>query len=236
MALRTPRARALTIALLFAPTAGASAQQLTNGASPSPSPSPAPAGASVVVIVPDSLASAPRTVSELLRDYAPAASVQRSTGALGASAFVSLRDASAILGGDPLVVVDGIRQVSSRASLDTLDRGAPSILDDIMLDDVARVEILPGPAAAASYGDDGRRGAIVITTRAPGVGHPKFSASVATSSADADPGYGRNLARWSRSKGLHPETDAPAPGLRPDLWSIVQPVPRSFALRVALGY
>lgn len=29
---------------------------------------------------------------------------------------------------------------------------------------------------------------------------------------------------------------APAPGLRPDLWAIVQPVPRTFTLRVAVGY
>lgn len=45
-----------------------------------------------------------------------------------------------------------------------------------------------------------------------------------------------DLARWTRSQGLHPETDSPAPGLRPDLLSIVQPIPRTFALRVALGY
>jgi hypothetical protein len=44
-----------------------------------------------------------------------------------------------------------------------------------------------------------------------------------------------DLARWSRSRGLHPETDMPALG-RPDLWAIVQPVPRTFALRVALDY
>lgn len=159
----------------------------------------APAGAAVIVIVPDSLDTAPRTVSELLRAYAPAASVQRSSGALGASAFVSLRDASAILGGDPLVVVDGIRQVMTRVNLDTLDRREPSILDDVMVEDIARVEILPGPAAAASYGADGRRGAIVITTRAPGQGGPQFSASVTTSGADANADYARNLSRVNAS-------------------------------------
>ena len=182
-----PFARALIAALLAASPLTAAMAQSSNAAPP--------AGAAVIVIVPDSLANAPRTVSELLRDYAPAASVQRSTGAVGASAWVSLRDAGAILGGDPLVVVDGIRQVSARANLDTLDRREPSILDDIMIDDVARVEILPGPAAAASYGDDGQRGAIVITTRAPGEGRPRFSASVTTSSAEANPGYARNLSR-----------------------------------------
>ena len=182
-----PRALSLIAALLAAAPLTAAMAQSSNAAPP--------AGAAVIVIVPDSLANAPRTISELLRDYAPAASVQRSTGAIGASAWVSLRDAGAILGGDPLVVVDGIRQVSARANLDTLDRRAPSILDDIMIDDVARVEILPGPAAAASYGDDGRHGAIVITTRAPGEGRPRFSASVTTSGADANAGYTRNFTR-----------------------------------------
>ena len=182
--------RALSAAVVaLAIVSPASAQE------PQPAGFAAPTGAAVVVIIPDSLSHAPRTVSELLRDHAPFASVQRSSGAIGSSAFVSLRDASAVTGDDPLVVVDGIRQVSARANLDTLDRRPPSILDDIMLDDVARVEILPGPAAAASYGDDGRRGAIVITTRAPGDGRPRFRASITTSSADANPGYPRNLAR-----------------------------------------
>ena len=187
-ATRFPLARALTIGLIaVAPVSVATAQQPAY---------PAPlTGAAVVVIIPDSLANTPRTVSDLLRDYAPAASVRRATGALGASAFVSLRDASAVSGGDPLVVIDGIRQVSARVNLDTLDRRAPSVLDDIMVEDIARVEILPGPAAAASYGADGQRGAIVITTRAPGRGRPVFSATITTSGADANADYARNLSR-----------------------------------------
>ena len=186
--------RAICLPVLAAVLAFAAIPPRASAQAPAPGPG-SPAGADVIVIVPDSLPMLPRTVSELLRDYAPSASVQRSTGAIGASAFVSLRDASAVLGGDPLVVVDGIRQVNARANLDTLDRRAPSILDDIMIEDVARVEILPGPAAAASFGSDGQRGAIVITTRAPVEARPRFSASVTTSSADADAGYARNLSR-----------------------------------------
>ncbi len=193
------RARVSSVATLFAiaftvlSPASASAQV---AAERSPNPAP-PAGADVIVIIPDSLESTPRTVSELLHDYVASAAVNRSTGAIGASAFVSLRDGSAVRGEDPLVVVDGIRQVMSRVSLDSLDRRAPSILDDMMVEDIARVEILPGPAAAATYGHDGAMGAIVITTRASGSGHPVFSASVTTSSADVDAGYARNLSRTS---------------------------------------
>jgi len=188
VAIRHALVAALGIAFLATvPISSAAAQQSANAAPP--------AGAGVTVIIPDSLVNAPRTLSELLRDYAPAAAVQRSTGGIGASAFVSLRDASAVRGDDPLVVIDGIRQVSYRVSLDTLARRAPSILDDIMLDDVARIEILPGVAAAASYGDDGQRGAIVVTTRAPGSGRPVLRASISTSAADDEGGYARNLSR-----------------------------------------
>lgn len=154
---------------------------------------PPPAGANVIVIVPDSLATTPRSLSELLRDYVPSASVQRSTGALGGSSWVSLRDASVIRGDDPLVVIDGTRQVSYRTGLDTLNRRSTSILDDLMIDDVARVEVLNGPAAASMYGYDGQRGAIVVTTRGPGSGRPVFRASVTTSSAGANADYARNL-------------------------------------------
>ncbi|MFL5562755.1 MAG: TonB-dependent receptor plug domain-containing protein [Gemmatimonadaceae bacterium] len=160
---------------------------------------PPPAGADVIVIVPDSLSSVPRTLSELLRDYVASASVNRSSGGLGASAFVSLRDASAMRGDDPLVVIDGVRQVSYRTTIDTLSRRSPSILDDIMLDDVARVEVLSGPAAAAGYGYDGQRGVIVVTTREPGHGRPTLRASITTSAGDDNADYARNLARVSAS-------------------------------------
>lgn len=191
MSSRTPRAARWTAAMtaLFIALAPveAAAQQ---GALLAP-----PAGAGVIVILPDSLEPRPRTLSELLRDYVPSASVQRPTGALGASAVVSLRDASVIRGDDPLVVVDGIRQVSYRAAFEPFDRRPPSILDDIPLDDVERIEILAGPAAAASYGYDGQRGAIVITTRSPGAGRPVIRASITASTADAHADYTRNLSR-----------------------------------------
>lgn len=188
-----PRAtplRALAVALTVLAVSTRAAAQQPQGPNLTP-----PAGADVIVIIPDSLETAPRTLSELLRERVPSASVNRSTGALGASAFMSLRDASVVRGDDPLLVIDGIRQVSYRASLDALDRRAPSILDDIMLDDVARVEILNGPAAAASYGYDGQRGVIVVTTRQPGSGPARIRGSVTTSAVDDDAPYTRNLAR-----------------------------------------
>jgi hypothetical protein len=179
-------ARAVLVALLGAACAPAFAlAQASN----------APAGADVIVIIPDSLVDAPRTLSELLRSRVPSASVNRSSGGSDADPFVSLRDASVVRGDDPLLVIDGVRQVSYRNSLDPFGRRAPSILDDVMVEDIARVEVLNGPAAAAAYGYDGQRGVIVVTTRAPGAGRPAFRASLTTTADDADPDYTRNLAR-----------------------------------------
>lgn len=55
----------------------------------------------------------------------------------------------------PLVVIDGQR--SDATSLRSLDRTR-----------IARVDVLKGALAAKLYGDDGRNGVIVVTTKAPG--------------------------------------------------------------------
>ena len=138
-----------------------------------------PAGADVVVIVPDSLPDVPRTLTELLAARAPGVTVQRATGSIGGGSWVSLRDAAAVRGADPLIVVDGVRRArhvlaeagfdrGSGFSFPDFERRAPSPLDDIPVEDVERIEILRGPAAASAYGPDARYGVIVVTTRTPG--------------------------------------------------------------------
>jgi hypothetical protein len=144
-------------------------------------------GADIVVIFPDSLPDMPRTMSELLAARVPGLFVQRSTGAAGASSWISMRDAGAVQALEPLVVVDGVRRASTPphfnlfgTSSNTLagERVLPSLVDDIPVDQVERVEILHGPAAAARYGRDGRYGVIVVTTRRPASGRPQLRASL----------------------------------------------------------
>ncbi|HEX2780981.1 MAG TPA: TonB-dependent receptor plug domain-containing protein [Gemmatimonadaceae bacterium] len=147
-----------------------------------------PAGADVVVIIPDSLPDVPRTLTELLAARAPGVTVQRASGSIGGGSWVSLRDAAAIRGEDPLIIVDGVRRarhVLAEAEIDDgsswampdYTRRAPSALDDIPVEDVERIEILRGAAAASAYGPDARFGVIAITTRAPGT-RPRLEASL----------------------------------------------------------
>lgn len=146
-----------------------------------------PAGADVVVIIPDSLPDVPRTLTELLAARAPGVTVQRASGSIGGGSWVSLRDGASLRGDDPLIVVDGVRRarrVFAEAEFDHTGFGmvdfirrSPSLLDDVPVEDMERIEILRGPAAAAAYGPDARDGVIVVTTRTPG-GVPRLAAAL----------------------------------------------------------
>ena len=110
-----------------------------------------------------------RTLSELLIARLPGVSVLRSSGVLGAGSRVRLRGASSFISRrEPLLVIDGTRvdgnQTSATLNMDGL---VPSRLDDIDVDDVERIEVLRGPAAAAMYGADAAGGVIRITTHTP---------------------------------------------------------------------
>ena len=161
-------------------------------------------GADVAIIIPDSLPDMPRTMSELLAARVPGVSVQRSSGAVGASSWISMRDAGAVQGFDPLVIVDGVRRVATITSFNVFngsrlevsgERLAPSPIDDIPVEQVERVEILRGPAAAARYGRDAKYGVIIVTTKRPTTGAPRFHASVTGGLADERASFPGNVAR-----------------------------------------
>ena len=115
------------------------------------------------------IAPGSRTLSELLVARLAGVSVLHSSGVLGAGSRVRLRGGSSFISRrEPLLVIDGTRVDGNQtsATLD-FDGQAPSRLDDIDADDIERVEILRGPAAAAMYGADAAGGVIRITTRTP---------------------------------------------------------------------
>jgi len=176
-------------------------------------------GADVAVIFPDSLPDLPRTMSELLAARVPGLFVQRSTGAAGASSWISMRDAGAVQGFEPLVIVDGVRRVSTSLSYGLLDsepikllgeRLGPSPIDDISVDEIERVEILRGPAAAARYGRDARYGVILVTTRPPTAGRLRFRASVTGGFADEQARFPANFAHLTTGGSTCPNAAAAA--------------------------
>ena len=91
---------------------------------------------------------------DALRGKVPGARVTALSNEPGVAPLLQLRGSYAVPLGDPVVVLDGAI--------------SPLGLADINVDDVERIEVIPGAAGAAAYGAGGSNGVVVITTRRGG--------------------------------------------------------------------
>jgi TonB-dependent starch-binding outer membrane protein SusC len=116
-------------------------------------------------------------VSQLLTGRVPGVDVATPGGTVGSSARIRIRGASSLsLSNDPLIVVDGIR-VDNNAASSTIGVGGqvPSRFNDINPEDIEKIDILKGPAAAALYGTAAANGVIQITTKHGRSGKTRFT-------------------------------------------------------------
>jgi TonB-linked SusC/RagA family outer membrane protein len=118
---------------------------------------------------PELLAKAPaRGVNELMFAQTPGVSMTVASGTSGANTRIDIRgQASISLTNYPLVFVDGIRVVAGPRSPGGNGVGGQTLnaLDDLNPDDVQRIEVVKGPAAATLYGADASAGVIQILTK-----------------------------------------------------------------------
>lgn len=120
------------------------------------------------------------SVSDLLQGRSPGVSLSQVTGQSGAGDRIRIRGFSSIsLSNRPLIYIDGIRidgrnqlarpdnisTASPATSFDATGGQAMSRLNDLDPEDVERVEIVKGPAAATLYGADASSGVIQIFTK-----------------------------------------------------------------------
>lgn len=105
------------------------------------------------------------TAADLLAQRVPGLRVDRTTGALGGGAQVTIRGLSSIAGSNaPAIYLDGIRIDDRASSLrGSREPQAVHILEMIPASDVKQIRVLRGPAASAFYGDSSN-GVIVIET------------------------------------------------------------------------
>jgi len=126
-------------------------------------------GAGVTVLDVDSLLreSPVHTLSELLTGRVPGLEVLASSGTFGTGSRILLRGASSFMATSaPQVYVDGIRADDDAATLRLFVGGqTTSRVDDIDVERIATIAILPGPAATALYGTDAANGVLLITTK-----------------------------------------------------------------------
>ncbi|MFN2603919.1 MAG: SusC/RagA family TonB-linked outer membrane protein [Gemmatimonadaceae bacterium] len=119
-----------------------------------------------------------QNVTQLLTGRIPGVDVATTGGTVGSSSRIRIRGASSLsLSNDPLLIVDGIR-VDNNASSTTIGVGGqvPSRFNDIAQEDIEKVDVLKGPAAAALYGTAAANGVIQVTTKRGRAGRTRFTA------------------------------------------------------------
>lgn len=118
----------------------------------------------------------PQTLSGALQGKVPGVSITSQSGAPGGGFNVQLRGISTLGAGSsqPLYIIDGVYVNNSsistgRSSIDGAGGGSQdntaSRLADLNPDEIASVEILKGPSAAAIYGARANAGVVIITTK-----------------------------------------------------------------------
>lgn len=108
-------------------------------------------------------------LSQLVAGKVPGVKIEPASGNVGGGIRFNMRSAAGINGDEqPLIIVDGVRidnsQFRGSASNRVGGQGF-SMLADLNPEDIDNIEILKGPAGAASYGTSGSNGVVLITTK-----------------------------------------------------------------------
>jgi len=110
----------------------------------------------------------PASVTDLIKGRATGVTVRRSSGSVGTGSEIKIRGTASISQDvTPLIVVDGAFVSNDNNANNGIGLGGqdPSRLNDINPEDIADIEIIKGPAAAALYGSRAAAGIIKITTK-----------------------------------------------------------------------
>ena len=141
-------------------------------------------------------------IVQALAGKAPNVEVNQQSGEPGASSYIRIRGAKSISGtGQPLFVVDGvpIDNTTFATGPNTAGTVAPNRASDINPADIASLDILKGPAAAAIYGARAAQGVVIITTKSGQSGATRHSLRSNFGWSDVDKGiplqtkYGQGL-------------------------------------------
>lgn len=108
-------------------------------------------------------------LDQLIQSKLPNAQIKMSSGQPGTASIIRSRGpVSAISNTTPVIFVDGIRvdNLNSNPSLGIATGGAQSsAISDIPMEDIERIEFIPGGAATTLYGADAANGVLQIFTK-----------------------------------------------------------------------
>lgn len=119
-------------------------------------------------------------VSELLGGKIAGLTVQPASGNPGGGVRFVVRSGGGLGGnGQPIIYIDGTRIDNSRIAGFGVGGQGIGTLSDLNPNDIASVDVLKGPAAAALYGTSGSNGVVLITTKSgQGAGRPDGTVQV----------------------------------------------------------
>lgn len=124
-------------------------------------------------------------VSDLLKSRMTGVSITESSGEVGTGSQIRVRGATSLTqDNNPIIYVDGIRVSNEtgtgRGALGSSSGNGQTIsrLDDINPADIANIQVMKGPTAAALYGSEAAAGVILIETKQGMAGRPQFSFSM----------------------------------------------------------
>ncbi|MEJ8800769.1 SusC/RagA family TonB-linked outer membrane protein [Pontibacter sp. H249] len=118
------------------------------------------------------------SVDQALAGKVAGAQITQNSGNPAGGISVRLRGTSTVVGsGDPLYIVDGVIINNNSPELIDLGGYAQNRLVDINPNDIERIEIIKGAAAAAIYGSRASNGVVQIFTKRGKEGKPKVTAS-----------------------------------------------------------
>lgn len=110
-------------------------------------------------------------VSQLLNGKIAGVSVQPSSGNVGGGIRFNVRAGGGLNGdGQPLIFLDGVRIDNAEIEGYAVGGQGVGALSGLNPDDIASIDVLKGPAAAALYGTDASNGVVLITTKKGTIG------------------------------------------------------------------
>jgi len=110
--------------------------------------------------------TAPISVQQMLAGQVPGVSVQIGTGSAGSGGGIQIRGRSSVaINAQPLLYIDGVRANGSVGGFGAFASSGTSRLNDLNPEDIERIEIIKGPAAATLYGTEASAGVIQVITK-----------------------------------------------------------------------
>jgi outer membrane receptor protein involved in Fe transport len=128
-------------------------------------------------------ASPAKRLDELLQTTLPGAQVRMTSGQVGTTSIMRTRGVTSVSNNStPVIYVDGVRMdnLNTIATLGMNVSGvraqgaATSAIADLPMDNIDRVEFIPGGAATTLYGSDAANGVLQIFTKRGAAGAPKM--------------------------------------------------------------